>query len=103
MQAPRAQTVVVATFTDHGAIGLRFVANEDATYAVETLTVADDVQRRHPDLGPGLCLTHVSGEDVAGLGYTTVLQLLKRAGRGATQAQGCEARPKHECRAALHI
>jgi hypothetical protein len=78
---PEPEQEVAVTFTHDGPLGLRFLANEDADYAVEILAVADDVQQRNPGLGPGLCLTHVSGEDVAGLGYTTVLQLLKRAGR----------------------
>ena len=70
-----------ATFTDDGPLGLRFVPNEDADYTVEILAIADDTQRHYRRLCPGLCLTHIAGGDVGGLGYTTVLQMLKRAGR----------------------
>ena len=78
---PELERELSVTFTNDGPIGLRFLPNEDAAYAVEILMVADDVQQRHPGLGPGMCLTHISGEDMTGLGYTAVLQLLKRAGR----------------------
>ena len=78
---PESERAVTVTFTDDGPIGLRFLPNEDAAYAVEILVIADDAQQRHPSLGPGMCLTHISGDDMTGLGYTTVLQLLKRARR----------------------
>ena len=78
---PDPEQEVSVAFTDEGPLGLRFASNEDADYAVEILHVSADMQRQHRRLFPGLRLTRIAGDDVGGLGYTTVLQMLKRAGR----------------------
>ena len=73
---------VTATFTRNGPLGLRFAPNEGAEYEAEILAVTDEaqMQQRH-HLSLGLSLVSVGEQDVAGLGYTGVLQMLKRAGR----------------------
>ena len=72
---PEPEREVAVTFAHDGPIGIRFRANEDASYAVEILAVADDVQEDNPGLGPGLSLTHVSGEDV--VRHSVVARILK--------------------------
>ena len=75
--------ITVATFTQPGPLGLRFVASTTTDEeAVEVLGIQPDSQAAsHPRLRIGMTLTAIGEVPIRGKGYQEVIRMIKHAGR----------------------
>jgi hypothetical protein len=73
--------VISVTFTEAGALGVKFAPNND-TGKVEVLLLHPDTQAMdHPDLEPGLVIHGVQGVSAEGKEHAEVVGMIKAGGR----------------------
>jgi hypothetical protein len=90
--AAAAASVVAATFTEPGTLGLAFSPNDGVGDGVRLIRVNPGTQAEQftelsdllLDFQDGLVLLAVNGRSVAGQGYTEALDVIKAAGRPLT-------------------